>query len=488
MKVPLPRRLRTRLALKQTVWFALLVIVLAWSAYGVLVRQTYDRLDDELQDRTIAVRSMLQVRNNEVRWLNKEADAEVRQQFEQSIRYYQLLDDHQRPLESSQQMLAFKLPWTSAAEHAFQTGRPEFETFTLPSGLRLRILNMPVTGVQQRHYLMRLGVALAEVDEDTGRLKLFILALLPFVLLAHGINAWLIAGKELQPLERITAAARQISPLNLNGHFPVSGTGDEFDQLSVTLNGTISRLQSAFQRMSEFLRNLSHEIRQPLTVMRAEAEQALRSGGSDENVREMLSNQLEHVQLMARTVSDLMELAQSDTNEVKLHCQTEDLSELVQAAIDGMRLKAAEQNIHVAGAVQQNVIGQFDAGQMWRLLLNLLDNAIKYNHPNGRVDVNLNAHEGMAILSVSDTGNGITPDEQQHIFERGYRAPSNRKLASGTGLGLHFVRAIAQAHGGSIEVSSIPGQGTCLRVTLPIGSATSEQSVPAPQDQDSSIN
>lgn len=487
MKVPLPRRLRTRLAIRQSIWFALLVIVLAWSAYGVLVRQIYDGLDGELQDRSIAVRSMLQLRNNEVRWLNKEADAEVRQQFEQSIRYYQLVDDHRRPLESSPQMLALTLPWTDAAEHAFQTGRPEYETFTLPRGLRLRILDVPVTGVMQRHYLMRLGMSLADVDEDTGRIKLFILALLPFVLLAHGVNSWLIAGKELQLLGRITDAARQINPLNLNGRFPVSGTGDELDQLSITLNATIARLQNSFQRMSEFLRNLSHEIRQPLTVMRAEAEQALRSDGSDENVRAMLSSQLEHVQLLARTVSDLMEMAQSEAGEVKLDCQTEDLSEMVQAAIDGMRLKAAEQSIHVSGAVQQGVVGQFDAGQMWRLLLNLLDNAIKYNHPNGRIDVALNSHEGVAILSVSDTGTGITPEEQQHIFERGYRAPSSRKSTSGTGLGLHFVNAIAKAHGGSVEVFSTPGQGTCLRVALPIcnRAAPAER---APASGDTSVN
>lgn len=480
--------MRSRLALKQTFWFALLVIAIAWSAYAVLVRRASDRLDNELQDRSIAVRSMLQVRNSEVRWLNKEADAEVRQEFAQSIRYYELCDDQRQPLESSRQMIAAKLPWTKPAERALQTGRPEFETFTLPSGLRIRVINTPVRGVVQRHYLMRVGMSLAELDEDTSRIKLFILVLLPFILLAHGVIAWHIAGRELQPLEGMTQAARQISPLNLSGRFPVSGRGDDLDQLSTTLNATIARLQSSFQRMSEFLRNLSHEIRQPLTVMRAEAEQALRSGGSDESVKEMLSSQLEHVQLLARTVSDLMELAQSDADEVTLHCQTEDLSELVQAAIDGMRLKAAEEHIHLSGTVQQNMVGQFDAGQIWRLLLNLLDNAIKYNHPNGRIDVNLNAHEGMAILSVSDTGPGITPEEQPHIFQRGYRAPSNRKAASGTGLGLYFVRAIARAHGGDVEVSSVPGHGSCLRVSLPIAgrSATTEQA--ASRSLDSQVN
>jgi two-component system OmpR family sensor kinase len=488
MKVPLPRRLSSRLALKQTAWFALLAIVLAWSAYGVLARHIYGQFDDELQDRSIAVRTMLQVSNGQVRWLNKEADAEVRQQFEQSIRYFQLLDESQRTLDGSKFMVTLKLPWTEEAERARQSGKVEFETFPLPGGERLRVVDTAVTGVSQRRYLLRIGMSMAEVDGDAAQHRMFIFALFPLILLVHGINSWLLTAKELKPLERISEAARQINPIDLSQRFPVSGNQDELDELSVTLNGTLSRLQSALQRMSEFLRNLSHEIRQPLTVMRAEAEQALQSGTPDENVRSMLSSQLEHVQLLARTVSDLMELAQSETSEIKLHCQTEDLSELVQTAIDGMRLKAAERNIHVSGTVQQNVVGQFDAGQLWRLLLNLLDNAIKYNHPEGRVDVNLSAHGMSAIISVSDSGLGMSPEELKHIYERGYRAPSNMKSASGTGLGLHFAQAIAQAHGGDIEVTSIPGQGSRFRVVLPIGGRSALVSEQPARVRDSSVN
>jgi signal transduction histidine kinase len=226
--------------------------------------------------------------------------------------------------------------------------------------------------------------------------------------------------------------------------------------------------------MSEFLRNLCHEIRQPLTVMRSETEQALRSGISDQNYREMLSAQLEHVQMLASTVSDLMELAQSDDGQIKLHCQREDLSELVQSAVDGMRPKAAEQGIHLSGTVQQNVIGEFDAGQIWRLILNLLDNALKYNHPHGRVDVKLSAHGGVAILSISDTGCGIAQEEQHRIFERGYRVNATRKSIQGTGLGLHFARSIAKAHGGEIEITSHPGQGSSFVVSLPLVGSTRE--------------
>jgi signal transduction histidine kinase len=475
MKLPLPRRLRTRLAFKQTSGFALLAVLTAWSAYVLLARRAYDQLDAELQDRAVAVRSMLQVHGNEVRWINKDADSEVRSQFEHSIRYYELVDASSRAVESSPEMAALNLPWSRPAREALESGRSTRETVTGAGGFRLRVLNFPVVG-DQRHYLLRIGIPLAQADEDAARLSLYLLLLVPLVLLIHWLNSWFFAATELRPLERIAAAARQMGPLEMNSRFPLTGTGDEIDQLSSSLNATLARMQGSLQRMSEFLRNLCHEIRQPLTVMRAETEQALRAGISDQNYREMLSTQLEHVQMLASTVSDLMELAQSDDGQIKLHCQREDLSELVQSALDGMRPKAAEQGIHLSGTVQQNVVGEFDAGQIWRLILNLLDNAIKYNRPNGRVDVKLSAHGGVAILSVCDTGCGIALEEQHRIFERGYRVNASRKTAQGTGLGLHFARSIAKAHGGEIEITSQPGQGSSFIVSLPLVGGMAEAS------------
>jgi signal transduction histidine kinase len=203
----------------------------------------------------------------------------------------------------------------------------------------------------------------------------------------------------------------------------------------------------------------------------------------------MISSQLQHVELLARTVSDLMELAQSDSDEVKLHCESEDLSELVQAAIDGMRLKAGEKNIQISGTVQRNIVGGFDAGQLWRLVLNLLDNAIKFTAPDGSIDVALTAHNGTAILSVSDTGCGIQVPEQSRIFERGYRTNNARKSSiPGTGLGLHFARSIAQAHGGTIEVISVPGRGSCFRVSLPLNASPNSSVAKAPEARGASVH
>jgi signal transduction histidine kinase len=468
----LSRRLRFRLAFKHTLSFALLVMVLAWGAYAFLARQIASTLDDELQDRAIAVRSMLQIREGQIRWLNKAADTEVRQHFEQSARYYQLLDDTGHAVETSRELSALQLPFTPEAREALSSGRATFEDVVLLGNVGLRIFDSPVSGPGQSHYLLRVGVSSATTEDQISRLQLTILALLPLLFLLHGINCWFMAGLTLRPLEKIVAAAREITPFDQTKRLPVFGNNDELDELSSAINGTIARLQGSFQRMSEFLRNLSHEIRQPLTVMRAEAEQALRSSENDISFKEMVNSQLQHVELLARTVSDLMDLAQSDSDEIKLNCQREDLSELVQAAIDGMRLKSSENNIHISGTVQQNVVGDFDAGQLWRLILNLLDNAIKFSRPDGRIDVALTSHGDQAIISVSDTGCGIPLQEQGRIFERGYRTSAARKSpVPGTGLGLHFALAIAVAHGGTIEVVSVPGNGSCFRVSLPLKNA-----------------
>jgi signal transduction histidine kinase len=211
-------------------------------------------------------------------------------------------------------------------------------------------------------------------------------------------------------------------------------------------------------------------------------------GNSEINYRDTLSKQLEHVELLARTVSDLMELAQSEHEQIKLQLEKEDLSELVQAALDGMRMQASERSIQISGAVQQNVVGAFDAGQIWRLLLNLLDNAIKFNRAGGKIDVSLSVVNGMAMVSIADTGSGIAADEQARVFERGYRTAAARKSSvPGTGLGLHFARAIAEAHGGHIEVASTPGEGSCFRVCLPL-LAVKEPSISSSTQRDATVN
>jgi signal transduction histidine kinase len=472
------RRLHFRLALKQTLSFAVLVSLLAWAAYGLMARRIYDQVDTELQDRSVAVRSMLQIRKTGITWLKEQADPEVREQFEKSVRYYQLLDSNGQLVESSSELSEVKLPVSPSARQSLETGQAAWETLTA-GGDHLRILDSRVMGQQGRHYLLRLGASLAHADNDSHGLAIFMIFLFPVVILVHGIICWLTAGRALRPLEQISAAARQITPRDLTRRLPLSGRGDELEQLSATLNSMISNFQNAFQRMGESLSNLSHELRQPLTLLRAETEQALRRGNMGESDRKMLSRQLEQVELVKRTVNDLVALARSDYAGIQLHRETEDLSELVRAAVDGMHSAAAEHQVQLSGNIQNGITGEFDAGQIWRLMLNLIDNAIKFNRANGRVDVALVSDGSDASITILDTGSGISEEEQTLVFERSYRTMSARRsIVPGSGLGLHFVRMIAEAHGGRVELNSAPGEGASFRVILPLEASRAASNFP----------
>src|ERR1041385_6320599 len=172
MKLALLRRLSFRLAFKQTITFALLVVVLARSAYALLSRRIYGQVDEELQDRAVAVRSMLLVRGNDVRWLNEEADPEVKEQFSKSIRFYQIIDGKGKVVESSTEMSDLRMPF-AAARQALQSGHSTWEYYGTSGDDHLRILNTPVLGPKQQQFVMRLGVSLDEADDDARRLRVY---------------------------------------------------------------------------------------------------------------------------------------------------------------------------------------------------------------------------------------------------------------------------------------------------------------------------
>jgi signal transduction histidine kinase len=284
-----------------------------------------------------------------------------------------------------------------------------------------------------------------------------------------GMATWAFAGKALAPLRRIRKAAGEISIAELSQRLPVPATGDELEQLGAALNEMLSRLESSVQPMQEFLPNVSHELRRTLTALYADTERALRRSTSEEDCRRALSNQLQQVRLACSTISDLLMLAQTPAGNIEPSPQEESLSEVVRTAIDAMRGTAAGQEIEIVAAVEEDLRAEIDAGHLWRALLNLVDNAIKFNRPQGCVEVVLASHEDQAVISVRDTGCGIAPGEREHIFDRSYRTPGARKSrVHGSGLGLSFVRAIAEAYGGRIEVESTPGEGSCFRMWLPL--------------------
>ena len=317
--------------------------------------------------------------------------------------------------------------------------------------------------------LLNLLVAGSACALAAGHHAVLLLLLVPVSMLIVGTANWVVVGRALAPLQQISEAAKAISHADLSGRLPVPGTQDELDRLSTALNAMISGMQGSAQHMQEFLPNVSHELRRTLTALHADAERALRWSSGEEDYREALSNQLQQLTLACNSISDMLTVAQYPSGSIQPGGQEESLSEVVSTAVDAIRATAAEHNVEIVAAVEENLKAEVDAGHLWRLLLNLLDNAIKFNRPQGCVEVVLASHENQAMISVRDTGCGIAPADLQHIFERSYRSPQARKSGvQGSGLGLSLVRAIAEAYSGRIEVESTPGEGSCFRVWLPL--------------------
>jgi heavy metal sensor kinase len=287
--------------------------------------------------------------------------------------------------------------------------------------------------------------------------------------LALGLGGgWLLASRALRPLADISAAASRISAGNLSERINVADTDSELGRLAGVLNSTFARLEAAFAQQKQFTADASHELRTPIAVLISEAQTTLARDRSATEYRETVGVCLDAAQQMRRLTQSLLELARYDAGQESLDRCRFDLAEQTRACIELVRPLARERGIHIhADLAPAEALG--DADRLSRVITNLLTNAIDYNHDRGEVRVATRVEPGAAVVTVSDGGRGISADDLPHVFERFYRADRSRARAQGhSGLGLAISKAIVDAHGGSLEISSQPGAGTVVVVKLPL--------------------
>jgi len=266
----------------------------------------------------------------------------------------------------------------------------------------------------------------------------------------------------------MTQAALRISGEHLDERLQETGSGDELDRLAKTLNDMLGRLDDAFHQMRQFSADASHELQTPLTILKGEMEVALRSQRSSEEYQGVLKSGLEEIDRINHLVEGLLLLARADAGVLRLDLRTVELKELLQEICEQMKVVADDHSISFQPSSLETVSVLGDREHLRRLLLNLVDNAIKYTPAGGSVTLSLQSEKDWASLRISDTGIGLSQDEQQRIFSRFHRATETRSRdEKGVGLGLSIARSIAKAHGGRIQVESTPGQGSTFTVLLP---------------------
>lgn len=288
----------------------------------------------------------------------------------------------------------------------------------------------------------------------------------PAVLLGL-LGGWLITRRALGSVTALTEAMERKNDVNLREPLPARGSRDELDRLTEVFNAMTSRLDSSFQRIREFTLHASHELKTPLTVMRGELETALREDNPSASQREMLLNQLDEIERLAKIVDGLTLLTKADTGQIKLNFEPVRVDELVRESVADAKILAQPQTIQVNLCACDKSIVSGDRHRLRQLLLNLTDNAIKYNQPNGRVDISLVQVNGLAELKIENTGPGLPVELQPRVFERFFRGDaSHSSTVEGCGLGLSISQWIVLAHNGSIRFVSEPGKLTTVTIKL----------------------
>lgn len=343
---------------------------------------------------------------------------------------------------------------------------PEIREKTLRSGGRMLVAAVPCA-TRQSSYLVEVGASLAGSLRVLNTL-LWTLGAGLFLIVALAIfGGWVLVKRALTPVRYIMLAAQDITLHHLSRRLPVPNTGDEIAGLSVVLNQMIARLDESFQNTSRFSADASHELRTPLTIMRGELEALIEQPDLGAANRDALASLLEEVERLSRIVERLFALSRLDTGEAQIERVRFDLADLAQTTVEQMCLLAEEKHISLDCQTRERVEIEGDRARLKQVVVNLLDNAIKYTPEGGKVALSVYMQNDAAFLDVADTGPGIADSALPHVFERFYRADKvHSRDVDGAGLGLSIVQSICAAHGGSVSIANDAPNGCRVTVGL----------------------
>jgi heavy metal sensor kinase len=452
------RTVRVRL----TLWYVALlaVILVGFSAllYASLARDLRVELDRWLSERELQIADNMEIRNGRIDL----GDAAGELGSDALVAAYNL-DGSQvvgGGTARSRASLAPALAALPRGERAYQTleaAGEEWRVLTAPA-----IDRGMVVGVIQ--------VARSERDLEAALRQLVLLMALaiPLTLLVAVAGGLFLAGRALDPIARITRAAARIGAEDLSRRLAFRGD-DELGRLAATFDGMLDRLERAFQRQRQFTADASHELRTPLALMTSQVEVALGRPRPAAEYRRVLASVHEDARRMTQLVAQLLTLARADAGEEITVREPLDLAELIVDLVAALEPLAEARGVSLRTGPIVSAVVAGDQTRLTQLLVNLVDNAVKYTASGGEVVVALASEFGAAVVRVDDTGVGIAPEHLPHIFERFYRTDKARGREDGsTGLGLAISQWIVHAHGGDIAVTSEPGRGTTVTVRLPL--------------------
>jgi heavy metal sensor kinase len=462
-------RLRHTLAFRLTLWYAGIFTVSACVAfllfYALITSVILERTDQELLDHAGQFSTVLAARG-----LNGAENLALIEAQAAGVRkvFFRLL--YPTGLAFSSSNMEY---WTDigvgkqAIERLVGESRPVFETVEVPRrNDRVRVLYAIIgPGV-----ILQVGQSM----ENYSRLvdafnRIFVATMVLLIALAAGVG-WFMARRAVSGVEAVTRTAHGISGGTLDERVPVNQRGDEIDQLALTFNQMLDRIQTLVTGIREMSDNIAHDLKSPITRIRGTAEVTLATSSSVSEYQGMAASTIEECDRLLDMINTLLIISKTEAGVYSMDRTTLDVAALAREACELFQPTAEDKGVTLDCETPNTCATAGDVRMIQRMLTNLVDNAIKYTPAGGRVTVSVRGvSDGAVVLSVSDTGPGIPEEDHARIFERFYRGDQSRS-EPGTGLGLSLARAIARAHGGDITVESRPMEGSTFRVSLPAAS------------------
>jgi heavy metal sensor kinase len=343
---------------------------------------------------------------------------------------------------------------------------------TIPGGDEgdgVRIIATPINVVGTRYTVVVAGNLSEQADrlESAARAVFFGI---PLALLVAAAGGYLLARKSLAPVTMMSVKARQIGAETLDERIEIGNERDELGFLAGTLNGLLERLQLAFESQRRFMADASHELRTPIAIIQGEADVALaRRDRAADDYRESIEVMQRASRKLTRIVQNLFLLARGDAGRYPMSMSRFYLAEVVADCIRGMRSVAQARGVELSCSASEDIVIVADEELIHRLVLNLVENAVKFTPSGGEVHVDVRAGNGNSMIRVTDTGLGIPPGDQSRIFERFFRGDRARPQdGGGAGLGLPIARWIAEVHGGELRLEHSDATGTVFVAVLPV--------------------
>jgi len=444
--------------------------------FTATLRTLYEtQVRDLLSEEWGAIRGYLRVEKGTAHWLYDPQDPDETFTVERLRRVYLLTDASGKVIEVStiyKESIGIDQP--EDIRRILKQGKENWDIRQSPQAGTYIIRSGPLTE-ENKTYFLAIGRATGDYVHVVEQFNRNYFLLLPLMILVGSLFGWFMAGRALQPLDRLASTAQRITSSNLSVQIPERGAKDELDRLIGSFNRMIERLDQSFTMTRQFSTDVSHELRTPLTAIRGQLEVALFTAHTVEQYQDAIVYALQDVDRLSQTIRALLLLSQAESGQVVLQRQHLDLAKTTADIVDQFQIVAEEAGVSLKAELVRECPIDADRVQMERLVSNLLSNAIKYTPSGGRVIVTLSCDARSVFLTIADTGVGISQAHLPHIFDRFYRVPGKDKNPErGLGLGLSFVAWIVKAHGGKIDVQSKPGVGTTFTVHLPIGVQFSE--------------